>query len=186
MREALSAQPRQQALVRSARDTKSTVNRGANSNARTVGAYLSMSARATARLVQMIATGADDFVIMSADGRISVRARLAIDSVDFAEQCVPGSDVVVDWTRATISNEGNCTRLSRTELRLLSVLLENNGHAVRRETLIERAWPRRELRSVETENALAVYICSLRKRLAAIGRANALETLRGVGYRLSL
>ena len=186
MSEALIAESRQQVLVRPAGRSKSTADRSAGSNARTVGACLSMSARATARLVQMIATGADHFVIMSADGRISVRARLAIDSVDFAEQCVPGSDVVVDWTRATISNEGSCIRLSRTELRLLSALLENNGHAVRREALIERAWPRRELRSVETENALAVYICSLRKRLAAIGLADSLQTLRGVGYRLSL
>ena len=173
-------------VVQPARRPKSTADRGAISNARTVDARLSMSARATARLVQMIATGADDFVITSADGRISVRARLSIDTVDFAEQCVPGSNVVVDWSRATISNEGNCIRLSRTELRLLSGLLENNGHAVRRETLIECAWPRRELRSVETENALAVYICSLRKRLAAIGLADALKTLRGIGYRLSL
>ena len=180
MKEALSAQSRQQRLVRPAGRTS------ASANEQTVGARLSMSARATARLAQVIATGADDFVITSADGRISVRARLSIDSVDFCEQCVPGSNVVVDWTRATISNEGNCIRLSRTELRLLSGLLENNGHVVRRETLIERAWPRRELRSVETENALAVYICSLRKRLAAIGLSNVLETLRGVGYRLSL
>jgi DNA-binding response OmpR family regulator len=145
-----------------------------------------MSAPATARLVQVIATGVDEFIITSADGRISVRARVSIESVDFAEQCLPGTNVVVDWTRATISNEGSCVRLSRTELRLLSGLLDNNGQAVRRGTLIERAWPRRKLLGVESENALAVYICALRKRLAAIGLANALQTVRGVGYRIAL
>jgi len=71
-------------------------------------------------------------------------------------------------------------------LRLLSGLLENNGQAVRRETLIERAWPRRRPGGSETENVLAVYICTLRKRLAAIGLANALHTIRGVGYRIAL
>jgi len=145
-----------------------------------------MSGPSTARLVQMIATGVDEFVLTSADGRISVRARLSIDSVDFSEQCLPGSNVVVDWTRATVANDGNCVRLSRTELRLLSGLLENNGQAVRRETLIERAWPRRRPGGGETENVLAVYICTLRKRLAAIGLANALHTIRGVGYRIAL
>jgi DNA-binding response OmpR family regulator len=145
-----------------------------------------MSAPATARLVQVIATGVDEFIITSADGRISVRARLSIDTVDFAEQCLPGTNVVVDWTRATISNEGSCVRLSRTELRLLSGLLDNNGQAVRRGALIERAWPRRKLLGIECENALAVYICALRKRLAAIGLANALQTVRGVGYRIAL
>lgn len=145
-----------------------------------------MSAPGSARLLEMIATGVDEYIITSADGRISVRARVSIDSVDFAEQCLPDSNVVVDWTRATIANEGSCVRLSRTELRLLSALLENNGQAVRRSALIERAWPRRKLRALESENALAVYVCSLRKRLAAIGLADALDTVRGVGYRIAL
>ena len=181
MREALTAS-KLPTLVRPARRITAT----ASSSARTVDARLSMSAPATGRLVQAIATGADEFVITSADGRISVRARVAIDSIDAAEQCIPGSNVTVDWTRATVSNEGSCVRLARTELRLLSALLENNGQAVRRETLIERAWPRRKLGAGESENALAVYVCALRKRLAAIGLANALETIRGVGYRIAL
>jgi DNA-binding response OmpR family regulator len=186
MGEALTAPSRREVLVRPARRTKSAEKTGAPLSMRTVEARLSMSAPATARLVQAIATGADEFVLTSADGRISVRARLSIDSVDFSEQCLPGSNVVVDWTRATVANDGNCVRLSRTELRLLSGLLENNGQAVRRETLIERAWPRRRPGGSETENALAVYICTLRKRLGAIGLANALETIRGVGYRIAL
>jgi DNA-binding response OmpR family regulator len=186
MREALTAPSSHQVLLRPARRTKSTIVQAQRSRPRIVGARLAMSAPATARLVQVIATGVDEFVITSADGRLSVRARLTIDSVDFAEQCLPGSNVVVDWPRATISNEGICVRLARTELRLLSALLENNGQAVRRETLIERAWPRRKLRAGESENALAVYVCALRKRLAAIGLANALQTIRGVGYRIAL
>ena len=186
MGEALTAPSRREVLVRPARRAKSAPNAAAKSAARTVGARLSMSAPATMRLVQAAATGVDEFVLTSADGRISVRARLSIDSVDFDEQCLPGSNVVVDWTRATVSNDGSCVRLSRTELRLLSGLLENNGQAVRRETLIERAWPRRSLRAGEAENVLAVYICTLRKRLAAIGLANALQTIRGVGYRIAI
>ena len=185
MREALTAPLRHEGLVRPARPTRPP-DAAAKSSARTVGARLAMSAPATTRLVQAIATGVDEFVLTSADGRISVRARLSIDSVDFAEQCLPGSNVVVDWTRATVSNDGSCVRLSRTELRLLSGLLENNGQAVRRETLIERAWPRRRLGGSEIENVLAVYICTLRKRLAAIGLANALQTIRGVGYRIAI
>ena len=145
-----------------------------------------MSAPAAARLLQMIAAGVDDYVISSADGRISVRGRLSIESVDCSEQCLPGSNVVVDWSRATIANDGNCVRLSRTELRLLSALLENNGQPVRRATLIERGWPRREVGSSESENVLAVYICALRKRLAAIGLPSALQTVRGIGYRIAL
>ena len=48
--------------------------------------------------------------------------------------------------------------------------------------------PGRGTRSLpsERENALAVYVCTLRKRLAAIGLGQALQTVRGVGYRLVL
>ena len=49
-----------------------------------------------------------------------------------------------------------------------------------------RAWPKRKLPAAERENALGVYIHSLRKRLAAIGLRNALQTVRRVGYRLEL
>ena len=186
MSEAVTARPRRQMLVRPARRAKPSMHANPAAGARIVGARLSMSAPATARLLEMIATGVDEYVITSADGRISVRARLSIDTVDCAEQCLPDSNVIVDWTRATISNEGTCVRLSRTELRLLSALLENLGQAVRRGALIERAWPRRKLRALESENALAVYICSLRKRLAVIGLCDALKTVRGVGYRIAL
>jgi len=57
---------------------------------------------------------------------------------------------------------------------------------VPRATLISRAWPKRKPVAAERENALGVYIHSLRKRLAAIGLANALQTVRTVGYRLDL
>ena len=67
---------------------------------RTVGARIAMSAPATARLLQMIAAGVDDYVISSADGRISVRGRVSIESVDCAEQCLPNTNVIVDWSRA--------------------------------------------------------------------------------------
>jgi DNA-binding response OmpR family regulator len=76
--------------------------------------------------------------------------------------------------------------LSRTELRLLSGLLESNGEPVAGATLIERAWPGDGAPGGDPKNLLAVYVWSLRKRLSAIGLGSALKTVRGTGYRMAL
>jgi DNA-binding response OmpR family regulator len=45
-------------------------------------------------------------------------------------------------------------------------------------------WPGSAMAAPDRLNALTVYVCSLRKRLLAIGAGSALVTVRGVGYRL--
>ena len=50
--------------------------------------------------------------------------------------------------------------------------------------MIARTWPRDPLVTPERENALGVYVYTLRKRLAAIGFGDALRTVRGIGYRI--
>jgi DNA-binding winged helix-turn-helix (wHTH) protein len=71
-------------------------------------------------------------------------------------------------------------------LRLLAALFDGAGKPVSRKELIARVWPSDDMPATERENALAVYVCSLRKRLAAIGAASALVTVRGHGYRLTV
>jgi DNA-binding response OmpR family regulator len=75
--------------------------------------------------------------------------------------------------------------LSRTELRLLAALLEGEGQVMSRADLIRRVWPGDELELADRENALGVYVCSLRKRLSMIGVGSALVTVRYVGYLIS-
>jgi DNA-binding response OmpR family regulator len=57
---------------------------------------------------------------------------------------------------------------------------------VTRAQLIERVWAGSNLRRSERENALTVYICTLRKRLSSVGLGGALHTVRRMGYRLAL
>ena len=95
-----------------------------------------------------------------------LRLRLAVSTTNAAEEHITGR-LFIDWSRSTVSNESNRVRLSRTELRLLEALLRADGATVTRLQLIERVWTGSSLRRSERENALTVYICTLRKRLNA-------------------
>ena len=94
---------------------------------------------------------------------------------------IDSGTLAVDWRESAIEYRGARVSLLRVELQLLGALLEANGGVVSRASLIQAAWPRADTQS--RENSLAVYVCGLRKRLAAIGLPGALETVRREGYR---
>ena len=150
-----------------------------------IAAHITTTVAAGERLLGAVASGIEEFSVVSDDGKIAVRVRLTIDSMQVAEEQLGDSGVVVDWSRGTIANGDGRVRLARMELRLLAALIERNGKPIAKAQLAARLWPSAS-GVPEKENALAVYICGLRKRLAAIAMGSALETVRGVGYRLNI
>ncbi len=154
-------------------------------NDRRVTATLMMSEPASQRLLSVLADGKNEFRLSSADGSLMLRLRLAVNTANAAEEHIKGT-LFIDWSSSTVSNETNRVRLSRTELRLLEALLRAAGSTVTRSQLIERVWAGTSLRKSERENALTVYICTLRKRLRGIGLGGVLHTVRRMGYRLAI
>ena len=154
----------------------------------TIEAKIGASAAATARILRALHGGCGTFVLSAVDGQMSARVELTITNAAAAETeyNLGSTRVTVDWSRSTVSNGRRRVVLSRTELRLLSALLGGEGRAMSRVSLISIVWPGNVASDVDRENALAVYICSLRKRLTSIGAGNALQTVRGVGYRAVL
>jgi DNA-binding response OmpR family regulator len=72
--------------------------------------------------------------------------------------------------------------LTRTEFRILEEMMLHPDRVHRRETLVERVW------GYDTEvesNTLEVYICHLRNKLDDGRGVRQIQTVRGVGYRLS-
>lgn len=151
---------------------------------RRLTATLMMSEAASQRLMSELANGKTEFRLSAADGSLMLRLRLAVSTAHAAEEHIKDG-LFIDWSRSTVSNETNRVRLSRTELRLLEALLRAGGATVARSQLIERVWSGSSLRKSERENALTVYICTLRKRLSAIGLSGVLHTVRRLGYRLA-
>lgn len=86
--------------------------------------------------------------------------------------------VVVDPDRHEVFVDDAPVRLTRTELRLLHVLVRRPGRVYTREQLVERvmgdnAWV--------TDRTIDVHVRAIRRKLGA--RAGVVETIRGVGYR---
>jgi DNA-binding response OmpR family regulator len=146
---------------------------------------LETSASSSHRLAAAIEKGTRDFVLTSRDGSLSTVVRLSLTAATITEHAMAGHHVSVDWGHSTVQCRLDRVSLSRTELRLLAALLEGTGRPISRADLISQVWPDDSDAGVDRENALAVYVCTLRKRLAAIGVASALQTVRGHGYQIS-
>ena len=69
--------------------------------------------------------------------------------------------------------------LTRNELKILQLLMENKGKTVSREALMTRLWESDEF---VDENTLSVNVTRLRKKLAGVGLSELIRTKKGVGY----
>lgn len=70
--------------------------------------------------------------------------------------------------------------LSKTEQKLLRLLVENEGQTLKRELLVDRIWT--DGSEYVDENALSVTVNRLRKKLDVDGIANPIRTVYGIGY----
>ena len=87
--------------------------------------------------------------------------------------------MILNLANATLTYREQRLELTKNDLRILQVLLENKGSVVSRPTLMQRLW---ETNSFIDENTLTVSIARLRKKLAALGLDNLIATKKGLGY----
>ena len=85
---------------------------------------------------------------------------------------------VFDFDRMKFMVDGKETELSKTEQKLLRILVENAGMNMRRELLLDRVWS--DGAEYVDENALSVSVKRLRDKL---GAEHAIRTVYGIGYR---
>ena len=71
--------------------------------------------------------------------------------------------------------------LTRNELGILRLLMRSKGNVIPRDAIIDELW---QSEAFIDENTLNVNIVRLRKKLAAIGLPDYLETKRGMGYKV--
>ena len=82
---------------------------------------------------------------------------------------------IFDFARLEFAKDGAPIDLSKTEQRLLRLLVENRGRTLPRELLLERVWDGGEF---VDENALSVAVRRLRAKLGGAP----IKTVYGVGY----
>ena len=128
--------------------------------------------------------GADDYVKKPFSTE-ELRARVAVllrrGGKDAAVTELSEGDLFLDLENESANLRGRELSLSRTEFRLLTLLMERFGRMVTRENLQSSIWNALELDT----RALDVQVSRLRKKLEDGGQPPLLvESRRGRGYRL--
>ena len=134
-------------------------------------------------IVTGLELGADDYITKPfslAVLRARVKAQLRRGTpVPAARYGAEG--LSLDFDRMEFRRNGQLVELSKTEQRLLRVLVENRGRTVPRETLLDRVWT--DGAEFVEENALSVTVKRLRDKLEETpSKPRFLKTVYGVGY----
>ena len=127
--------------------------------------------------------GADDYITKPfslAVLRARVNAQLR-RSAPKASRILFVGPFAFDFEQMDFRRDGRLVELSKTEQKLLRVLVENRGHAVSRAALVDRVWT--DGAEFVEENALSVTVKRLRSKLEADpSKPEYLKTVYGIGY----
>lgn len=127
--------------------------------------------------------GADDYITKPftlAVLRARVNAQLR-RSTPKASYIVSVGPFAFDFEQMDFRRDGSLVELSKTEQKLLRVLVENRGRAVPRAALVDRVWT--DGAEFVEGNALSVTVKRLRNKLEADpSKPEYLKTVYGIGY----
>ena len=127
--------------------------------------------------------GADDYItkpfsLAVLRARVNTQLRRGAST---ASQTMSIGPFTFDFDRMDFRRDGRGVELSKTEQKLLRVLVENRGHAVPRAILVDRVWT--DGAEFVEENALSVTVKRLRSKLEADpAKPDYLKTVYGIGY----
>lgn len=143
------------------------------------------SASDNMNIVMAVNMGADDFIAKPFDLdvlTVKIQAMLR-RSYDFTgtSSVLEHKGAMLSLTEATLTYQEEKIELTKNDLKILQVLMENKEKVVSRDTLMTKLW---ESDSYVDENTLSVNMNRLRKKLEAIGLCNFIMTKKGIGYRL--
>ena len=128
--------------------------------------------------------GADDYVTKPFRPReVMARVKAVLRRSQPGGQSAPlrVGELELDPLRASVQIGDEALRLTATEFRLLHHLASAPGRIFNRNELLEAALPESEA----LERVIDVHLRNLRKKLEAVGASEMLQTVRGMGYRLS-
>lgn len=92
------------------------------------------------------------------------------------------SDIELDPISHTIKRSGKNIKLTPKEFAILEYLMRHEGSVVTRSTLIEHVW---DYNYDGISNIVDVFVSSLRRKINNGSRTNLIQTLHGVGYKIS-
>ncbi|MBA2269351.1 MAG: response regulator transcription factor [Chthoniobacterales bacterium] len=126
--------------------------------------------------------GADDYVTKPFSPReivLRVKAIMRRGKGDITDEKMTFGTITVDPSRHHVTVAGKKVRLTSVEFKLLSMLMLRRGRVQSRDRLLNEVWGYESLIDTRTVDT---HVRRLRKKLGKA--AEAIETVRGFGYRL--
>ena len=134
-------------------------------------------------IVMAINMGGDDFITKPFDLNVAVAKVQAMlrRTYDFQGQTnvLEHRGAILNLGDATLEYQGKKIDLTKNEFKILQLLLENKGHTVERDAIMQRLW---ESESFIDDNTLSVNMTRLRRKLEDLGLGQFILTKKGVGY----
>jgi len=146
-----------------------------------------------ADVLEGFACGADDYVCKPfsvAQLMARVRAllrRAAAPGEDDAGETGPFTlaGVEVDPANLRIVSDGTAVPINRRDVAILRLMAAEDRQLLSRRRLLREIWGYRRPEVIETRS-VDMHIAKLRKKLRRVGLGEAIETVRGEGYRVRL
>jgi len=134
--------------------------------------------------VEGLSEGADDYLGKPFDlAVLTARAKALLRRNERRPTAsLVSGDLSLDPARRTAWKGGETLSLTAREFAILETLLRKPGAVVSREEILEQAWGERE---EPMSNTIDVLIARLRKKIDHPKKASRIETVRGMGYRLT-
>jgi DNA-binding response OmpR family regulator len=134
-------------------------------------------------VVTALRRGADDYLVKPVRprellARMEAVTRRASRQPALLERVVQVHDMTVDLTARTVRVANAPVTLTTREFDVLAALARRAGTAVSRKQIVHEVWGKP---TTEMSRTLDVHLTALRTKLA---RPDALQTIRGFGYRL--
>ncbi|SOC39154.1 response regulator transcription factor [Ureibacillus acetophenoni] len=135
-------------------------------------------------MVMAMQMGADDFVQKPFHMEVLIAKVQALlrRTYDYSEEqtdIIRWNDAIIDYSKGIISINNQSIELTKNELFILRVLVQQVDHIVSRDELMRKLWD--DERFVN-DNTLSVNVNRLRQKLEEIGLENVIVTKKGLGY----
>ncbi len=131
-----------------------------------------------------ISLGADDFVTKPYNTQILLARMASLLNRTYQMDSfkkISHAGMTLDVGKGVLECGGGEVELTKNELRILELLMREQGGVVSRDDMMNELWQSDEF---VDDNTLTVNINRLRKKLAEVGAQDCLKTKRGRGYSL--